>query len=639
MTASTLPPGTAPIKPEYILKPSEAQAIAPTDTDTRTEEITDQKDNENTSSGPPKKKQRRGRGQNKNRKAGNSRDEFDICRRFASGDPCQEPCRFSHDLASYLAVKPADIGDRCIHFSVFGKCPYGHRCRYAKMHTNPEDGSLMVNEERQATAPKAHVNFVRSAFLKDLRTKKLSFSRSKKVLSLIEEEKQRQQEERASQVVSKVSGLEDKAKEGHTDGDGPIESKKEESGKEPKIESKKSEGDNPHNEASVKEASNESTYQEAPLRQCEKKEIDIRGKTYLAPLTTVGNLPFRRVCKGFGVDITCGEMAVATNLLQGLKSEWALIKRHPSEDIFGVQVCGNKPDPLVQCAELLSHEDYQIDFIDLNVGCPIDTVFNRGAGSALMDVPNKLGRILRGMDAVTSIPITAKIRMGVMDARPTAHHLIPRISSWGLSNVTLHGRSRQQRYTKSADWDYVQSCSKSRRGVLANEGDRTIPMSLFGNGDVLSWEDYYSQVNQDNGVDGVMIGRGALIKPWIFQEIQERRHWDISSGERLDILRQFCDFGLEHWGSDTQGVNLTRRFLCEWQSFLHRYIPIGLLEVMPPKINDRPPAFRGRNDLETLMASPNASDWVKISEMLLGPSPADFSFVPKHKANSYTVEG
>lgn len=137
------------------------------------------------------------------------------------------------------------------------------------------------------------------------------------------------------------------------------------------------------------------------------------------------------------MDVTCGEMAVATNLLQGVKSEWALIKRHPCEDIFGVQVCGNKPDPLVQCAELLSHEDYQIDFIDLNVGCPIDSVYNRGAGSALMDAPNKLGRILRGMDAVTSIPITAKIRMGVMDAKPTAHHLIPRLESWGISHVTV----------------------------------------------------------------------------------------------------------------------------------------------------------------------------------------------------------
>jgi tRNA-dihydrouridine synthase 3 len=134
-----------------------------------------------------------------------------------------------------------------------------------------------------------------------------------------------------------------------------------------------------------------------------------------------------------------------------------------------------------------------------------------------------------------------------------------------------------------------------------------------------------------------MIGRGALIKPWIFTEIKERRHWDITSTERLEIMRQFCDYGLEHWGSDTQGVNLTRKFLCEWQSFLHRYIPIGLLEVMPPRINDRPPAYRGRDELETLMASPQASDWIKISELILGKAPETFEFVPKHKANAYNA--
>uniref|UniRef100_A0A9L0RYD9 tRNA-dihydrouridine(47) synthase [NAD(P)(+)] n=1 Tax=Equus caballus TaxID=9796 RepID=A0A9L0RYD9_HORSE len=186
----------------------------------------------------------------------------------------------------------------------------------------------------------------------------------------------------------------------------------------------------------------------------------------------------------------------------------------------------------------------------------------------------------------------------------------------------LHGRSREQRYTKLADWRYIEQC------VAAAS-----PMPLFGNGDILSYED--ANRAMQTGVAGVMIARGALLKPWLFTEIKEQRHWDISASERLDILRDFTHYGLEHWGSDTQGVERTRRFLLEWLSFLCRYVPVGLLERLPQRLNERPPYFLGRDYLETLLASQRAADWIRISEMLLGPVPRDFVFLPKHKANAY----
>jgi len=190
-----------------------------------------------------------------------------------------------------------------------------------------------------------------------------------------------------------------------------------------------------------------------------------------------------------------------------------------------------------------------------------------------------------------------------------------------VSAITVHGRSRQQRYSKAANWDYLAQCA------IASENTQ-----LFGNGDVLSYEEYYDHMEK-TGVSGIMVARGALIKPWIFTEIKEKRHWDISSKERLDILKNYCNYGLEHWGTDTQGINKTRRFLLEWQSFLCRYVPVGLLEVLPQKINEKPPPYYGRDDLETLLSSPDCADWIKISEMLLGPSPKDFVFLPKHKAS------
>jgi len=117
-----------------------------------------------------------------------------------------------------------------------------------------------------------------------------------------------------------------------------------------------------------------------------------------------------------------------------------------------------------------------------------------------------------------------------------------------------------------------------------------------------------------------MIGRGALMKPWLPQEIHEKRTIDISASERLDFLKKFVSYGFEHWGSDQQGVDNTRRFLLEWLSYLHRYVPSGLLEYgASQKMTDRPPLYVGRSDLETLLSSSNSKDWIKISELLLGP--------------------
>uniref|UniRef100_H0W7K2 tRNA-dihydrouridine(47) synthase [NAD(P)(+)] n=1 Tax=Cavia porcellus TaxID=10141 RepID=H0W7K2_CAVPO len=357
------------------------------------------------------------------------------------------------------------------------------------------------------------------------------------------------------------------------------------------------------------------------LRPCEKKRLDISDKLYLAPLTTCGNLPFRRICKRFGADVTCGEMAMCTNLLQGQTSEWALLRRHPCEDIFGVQLEGGFPDTMAKCAELLNRT-IEVDFVDINVGCPIDLVYKKGGGCALMNRPAKFQQIVRGMSQVLDVPLTVKIRTGVQEHANLAHRLLPELRAWGAALVTLHGRSREQRYTKLADWQYIGQCVEAAS-----------PMPLFGNGDILSYED--ANRAKQTGVAGIMIARGALLKPWLFTEIKEQRHWDISSSERLDILRDFTHYGLEHWGSDTQGVEKTRRFLLEWLSFLCRYVPVGLLEVLPQRINERPPYYLGRDYLETLMASQQAADWIRISEMLLGPVPPNFAFLPKHKANAY----
>jgi tRNA-dihydrouridine synthase 3 len=325
-------------------------------------------------------------------------------------------------------------------------------------------------------------------------------------------------------------------------------------------------------------------------------------------------------------------MALCSNLLEGKSSEWALLKRHPSEDVFGVQLAAGYADLFTRTSELIQNHA-TVDFVDMNLGCPLDLICNKGSGACLMLRDKRLEEIVRGMTSTLSVPVTIKMRTGWDMDHPLAHKLVGRINSWNLgsniSAIMIHGRSRLQRYGKLADWEYIHGhvAAASRGGI-----------SVIGNGDILSYVDYERNVLAAHESSGLstcaMLGRGALIKPWLPTEIKERRHWDISATERLDILKDFVRFGLEHWGSDQQGVNNVRRFLLEWLSFLHRYVPVGILEVLPQEMNHRSPAHvRGRNDLETLFLSSHSEDWIRISEMLLGPVPEGFRFEPKHKAS------
>uniref|UniRef100_A0A7S1ANZ2 tRNA-dihydrouridine(47) synthase [NAD(P)(+)] n=1 Tax=Noctiluca scintillans TaxID=2966 RepID=A0A7S1ANZ2_NOCSC len=366
----------------------------------------------------------------------------------------------------------------------------------------------------------------------------------------------------------------------------------------------------------------------------ERRPIDFRGKTVLAPLTTVGNLPFRRLCVKLGCEVTVGEMALARTILDGGPAELSLLRRHESEKCFGVQVAGGDVEEMTKVAQFVE-DSVDCDFVDINCGCPLDEVHKFGAGSRLMSRGKHMEGIVRCMSSVLrSKHLTLKMRTAHFEDKKaddfelfhgrTAHKLIPKLESWGVSAIVIHGRTARQRYTKLADWDYVHECSKRIT--------RNTP--LIACGDVLSWEECQEH-RRSHGADAVMVGRGALMKPWLFTEINDSRHWDISANERFDLMRDFVHYGLDHWGADARGVETTRRFLLEWMSFSCRYVPVGLLEQLPSKMNWRPRPYVGRSDLETKLASQNAQDWVEMTESLLGKVPDGFSFVPKHKSSSY----
>lgn len=241
-------------------------------------------------------------------------------------------------------------------------------------------------------------------------------------------------------------------------------------------------------------------------------------------------------------------MACSVPVINGISQEWALARRHRSEDIFGVQLCGNNSEIITYAAQVLS-ENCDIDFIDLNIGCPIELIYSQGGGSALLRRTNVLETIVRSCtEVMNGLPFTVKTRTGIYANKNVAHELVPKFEDWGAKAVTIHGRSREQRYMRQSDWNYIEECASKAKKI-----------PIIGNGDILSYDDYVDVQKIAPHVASVMIGRGALIKPWIFEEIKEQKSLDISSHERFEIIKKYVNYGLEHWGSDMQGVETTRR--------------------------------------------------------------------------------
>ncbi|EME82979.1 uncharacterized protein MYCFIDRAFT_153683 [Pseudocercospora fijiensis CIRAD86] len=654
--------GVAPIKKEYLVDVTNRKSDNRAQYDDDAAEAGG-KASEETTGGRGGKKTKGG--QNTNRSWGSSKDAIQLCRSRAHANEFSPitcsfgaRCKHEHDVRRYLKHgKREDMqtfNGQCPIFEQKGKCRDGWKCRWAMSHGKEiehEDGRKelvqIVKDEANALAEHGKadcededsvgvVNVVSNADKIILRKKKWPTPKSDKMVKWLDQTQ--------------------------TGGDDSKQAKEE-------------------------RQNNAARFTEPPLRPSEKRRIYYGPETpVLAPLTTQGNLPYRRLCVELGAQVTWSEMAMGLPLIQGEKQEWALVKAHESElqspayfpknivhdydnskDIrFGVQMAANKPWLALKTTECLTALCPNLRAIDLNCGCPIDLVYRTGAGSALLDAHGKLEKILRGMNTVSGeVPITVKIRMGTKDKVPTAEKLCQKLilggheaqdmnlGPAGVAAITLHGRSRQQRYTRSADWEYIAECAtlvKKLRADSAKAQDtirepdaRDMPNTsdglpyFCGNGDILSHIDYNEHISNAK-VDSIMIGRGALVKPWVFEEIEKNQYLDKSATERLAYVEKFCRHGLEYWGADEIGVGNTRRFLLEWLSFSCRYVPIGLLEYLPPKFGDRPPAFRGRSDLETLLSSGNYKDWIKISEMFLGPAHKDFNFQPKHRSNSYEIE-
>ena len=330
-----------------------------------------------------------------------------------------------------------------------------------------------------------------------------------------------------------------------------------------------------------------------------------RGVVALSPMATGGNLPYRRLCREFGADLTCSEMIVADKLVRGSRAERPLLRRHESETAFGVQLCGKKPEIVAEAARIAA--DHGARFVDLNFGCPIDLVVRRGAGSALLKRPAQLGQIVAAVRAAVDLPLSIKLRLGWSEQRINALAVSHVVVEAGADAIGLHGRTREQRYRRSADWDAIAEVAAA------------VPVPVLGNGDILTPWDLARRLD-GSPVSSVLVARGALIKPWIFRELKERRPWHPSPAERWGVMARFLELALEHFGDDEKGRSRARRFLTWHLGFWHRYRPWtedDFRAALPDSlIQQRAPAVAGDGD-EALLASADPADHERIWQRLL----------------------
>lgn len=258
--------------------------------------------------------------------------------------------------------------------------------------------------------------------------------------------------------------------------------------------------------------------------------IKIRNKildsqVFLAPMAGITDISFREIAISMGCSMVYSEMVSAKALHYGSENTKELLRISPKEKPIAVQLFGSEKDIMAETARVLD-ENEDIVLIDINMGCPAPKIVKNGEGSALMLDPKKAAEILREVRKATSKPVTCKFRRGFRMNEETALDFAKRMEDAGADLVTVHGRFREQYYSGKSDREIIRKIKE----------ELTIP--VIGNGDIFTGEDALEVLK--TGCDGIMVARGALGNPWIFQEIQavlEGKPYERpGAGERLDTL-------------------------------------------------------------------------------------------------------
>lgn len=279
--------------------------------------------------------------------------------------------------------------------------------------------------------------------------------------------------------------------------------------------------------------------------------VEIKNQIVLAPMAGISNTSYRQIIKEMGAGLIFAEMVSDKALVYGSEKTFDLLKMNDMERPIAQQIFGSDVDSFVKAAKLVEDAMHP-DIIDINMGCPAPKVTKNGDGSKLLLDLDKVYEIVKAVVEVSTVPITVKIRKGWDQDHIVAVEAAKIIEKAGASAITIHGRTRSEFYSGNADWDIIRQIKDA------------VNIPVIGNGDVKTPEDAKKMIDETQ-CDGVMISRGSLGNPWIFEQVNDYlengKYREISLEEKEQNLLQHIELEVEEKGENT-AIKEMRKHVC-----------------------------------------------------------------------------